>query len=38
MITKFIQNLTGTLRQILPPSRSPSRSPREFVRQTEFPF
>jgi len=34
MITKILKNLTTTLRQILPPSHSP----REFVRQTEFPF
>ena len=34
MITKFIQNLTATLRQILPQSRVP----RVFCHQTEFPF
>lgn len=34
MITKFIQNLTATLRQILPHSHSPHL----LVRQTEFPF
>lgn len=34
MITKLIQNLTATLRQILPLGRSQ----RAFCRQTEFPF
>ena len=34
MITKILQNLAAAIRQIVPPSRSP----RVFVHQTEFPF
>jgi len=34
MITKILQNLATTLRQILPHSRAP----RVFCHQTEFPF